>query len=960
MKTQKKMIPGAALAAVFLTSLFSMLLSPVLSAQEAATPIKTLIVTGQNYHDWKTTSAVIKQILEDTDLFRVDITVSPPAKAKMSGFRPNFPAYGLVVLDYSGDAWPAATQKAFVEYVKNGGGVVVYHSANNSFPEWPEYNEIIGLAGWGDRTEKAGPYVYWKDGRIVRDTEPGVCGYHGPEHPFLIVNRTPDHPITAGLPPRWMHAGDELYGLLRGPAKNLTVLATAYFAPEESGSGRDEPVLFTVNYGAGRVFHTVLGHARPEGPHPALECVGFIVTLQRGAEWAATGRVTQKVPADFPATSRDISTPEDVRRRPGYRPPSLEAILKDLDSFAYSRNEEVLYRLREYILNHRNAEEAQADSEERLLEFLDRSNNSGAKLAVCRQLRLIGSEKSVPTLEKLLLQDETSDMARYVLEKIPGPAADKALLDALNKAQDEVKLGIISSLGERKTPGAVKALALLLNDQETAIASASATSLGKIGGREAAAALAGAFDKAQESLKTDIASPLLRCAEEFLASRDYNSADGIFGKILNPQPPLLPVVLRQAALKGRIMAAEREEAARMIIDTLARGSQEMHEPAIGLVPIVFKESEIAPISDLLVKIPEAGQVQFLAVLVNYPKEAVQAAVLSAAKSPSPAVRIAALKALAKVGDAATVRFLVERAAGSRGEEQLAARAGLGTLPGKDIDKTVLFGLAGFPGESAKNELIRAVGERRITAGKNHLMTLAGSGSLQNSLEAVKALKAVASPTDIPALLDILLEMSDETAQEEMENTIAALARKVSDPYSRALAVEGLLAPLPNSKVLPVTDVKKRCLLYRTLGKIGDDSSLTLLRTALQEENAAIQDAVIRALADWPSATPREDVLAIAQRSKDLTHQVLALRGYVRMIGLEKYQSPAAAVQSLMIALNLAPRPEEIKLVLGTLPDFACPDALALAESLLSVERVQAEAEAAVTRIREFLEMQKKN
>ena len=130
-----------------------------------------------------------------------------------------------------------STQKAFIAYVKNGGGVVVYHSANNTFPKWPEYNEIIGLAGWGERTDKAGPYVYWKDGRVVRDTGPGVCGYHGPEHPFLVVNRDTGHPITAGLPERWMHGSDELYGLLRGPAKNLTVLATAYFAPDRERHG---------------------------------------------------------------------------------------------------------------------------------------------------------------------------------------------------------------------------------------------------------------------------------------------------------------------------------------------------------------------------------------------------------------------------------------------------------------------------------------------------------------------------------------------------------------------------------------------------------------------------------------------------------------------------------------------------------------------------------------------------
>jgi hypothetical protein len=400
------------------------------------------------------------------------------------------------------------------------------------------------------------------------------------------------------------------------------------------------------------------------------------------------------------------------------------------------------------------------------------------------------------------------------------------------------------------------------------------------------------------------------------------------------------------------MAAEKDAASSLILETLTRGPQEMHEPAIGLVPMVFKESDITSILAVLPKLPEASQVQVLSALVSYPKDVVQPAVLAAAKSASPDVRIAALRVLAKLGDSSTVPLLAERAATSKGGEQLAARASLWTLPGKEVDEAVLFWLLGSPSDPIKNELIQAAGERRIVSGKNLLMTLAASGPISNSLEAAKVLRVVASADDIPALLGILLGMSDETVQEETENTIGVLAQTIADPQARAESIGELLAPKPDSKLQPVTDVSKRCLLYRTLGKIGDDSSLTLLRAALRDQVAQIQDAAIRALADWPNPTPREDVLEIARKSKDLTHQVLALRGYVRMIGLEKFQSPEAAVRSLETALALSSRPEEKKLVLGALPDFACPEALAVAESLLNVEGVQEEAQAAVENIKE--------
>jgi type 1 glutamine amidotransferase len=273
---------------------------PAAPADEAR--LKALIVNGQNNHGWKTSSPVLKQILEHTGLLKVDVATSPAkGSGNMESFKPDFAAYNVVVLDYNGEPWSNQTKKAFVEYVNSGGGVVVYHAADNSFPQWKEYNQIIGLGGWGGRDENSGPYIRWRDGKVVRDMSPGRGGGHGPRHAFQIINRDRQHPITRGLPEKWMHAEDELYAQLRGPAQNLTVLATAYADPQQRGTGEHEPVLFTVNYGRGRVFHTVLGHVgRGSTSLPPLECAGFIVTFQRGAEWAATGKVTQELPDDFP------------------------------------------------------------------------------------------------------------------------------------------------------------------------------------------------------------------------------------------------------------------------------------------------------------------------------------------------------------------------------------------------------------------------------------------------------------------------------------------------------------------------------------------------------------------------------------------------------------------------------------------------------------------------------------
>jgi type 1 glutamine amidotransferase len=271
----------------------------------AAEKLKLLIVDGQNNHNWKGTTPVMQRWLTESGRFTVDVATSPPAKQDMSGFKPKFADYNVVLSNYNGDEWPAETKKALIDYVKGGGGLAIIHAANNSFGNWPEYNRLIGLGGWGGRNEKHGPYVRFRDGKIVRDETPGSGGHHGRQHPFQVVVRDAEHPITAGLPTAWMHSNDELYDKLRGPAENMTVLATAFADPATGGSGEHEPMIFTIGFDEGRVFHTPMGHS-PESMH----CVGFITTLLRGCEWAATGKVTlTEVPKDFPTADKVSERP---------------------------------------------------------------------------------------------------------------------------------------------------------------------------------------------------------------------------------------------------------------------------------------------------------------------------------------------------------------------------------------------------------------------------------------------------------------------------------------------------------------------------------------------------------------------------------------------------------------------------------------------------------------------------
>jgi len=268
--------------------------------------LRAAIIDGQNNHDWKGTTPILKSVLERSGRFDVDVITSPPRGGKMDEFRPEFGKYDVIVLNYTdfggGDAWSESVQRDFEKYVADGGGVVAYHAAISAFPKWTEFNKMIAIGGWCDRDEKSGPWLYVKDGKVVRDESPGAAGHHGPQVEFQVKTFNAEHPVMKGLPPAFLHLKDELYSKMRGPAEHVTILATSDSKLSEGGSGREEPMLLAIDYGKGRVFVTMLGH----DPRSS-RCVGFLTTFARGTEWAASDKVTIPVPENYPTADKTSS-----------------------------------------------------------------------------------------------------------------------------------------------------------------------------------------------------------------------------------------------------------------------------------------------------------------------------------------------------------------------------------------------------------------------------------------------------------------------------------------------------------------------------------------------------------------------------------------------------------------------------------------------------------------------------
>lgn len=276
--------------------------------------IKVLIVDGFSNHDWKQTSKLVKQILEETKRFKVSVSTIPvnADSGSIAAWDPDFSAYDVVIQNTNNvwdtaKRWPRKTEIRLEKYVQSGGGLYILHSANNAFPHWKEYDRMIGL-GWRPKETGFALEIGRNDSIIHIPPGEGKGTSHGERFDAVvrIINR---HPINKGFPTEWKTPSMELYTYARGPAENITILSVAY---DSASTNKTWPVEWVVSYGKGRVYNSSMGHLWKDEIYPiSYRCIGFQTTIIRVTEWLATGRVTFPVPAHFP-TKEKISVREET------------------------------------------------------------------------------------------------------------------------------------------------------------------------------------------------------------------------------------------------------------------------------------------------------------------------------------------------------------------------------------------------------------------------------------------------------------------------------------------------------------------------------------------------------------------------------------------------------------------------------------------------------------------------
>jgi HEAT repeat protein len=585
--------------------------------------------------------------------------------------------------------------------------------------------------------------------------------------------------------------------------------------------------------------------------------------------------------------------------------------------------------------------------EARLLKFIQSDTTKQGQEFGFRELSLIGTDTSVPVLAPMLTQRATAEMSRYAISRIPGPAADGALRNALGQTTGNTRIGLISTIGLRHDSKAVPAIAALAASSDPATAEAAFSALALIGDRPALDALRAARSNDSRSVRQHASEALAQCAGQFAARGDTATASRVYRELISAQePPMVRVV----ALGG-LASTEGRAAVPALLSEVEGSDAKTQAAAIRLLSgIPGPEITTAMIREFP-KVSAPGQVRLLSALADRDDPAAAPLVLKTARDGEGQVRTSALRALGKLGDGSAVTLLATAAANGQGEEQSAARRSLYSLHGDSVDPAVVAALGSTSGK-VKAELIVATGERGTAGSAAALVKAIQDQDPDVHREALKALRNVAGPDQVPGLVDFLINASSTQDRRDAAQTLAVALKR-----SRAAQFDVLLSTYGKTTAVPA-----RLSLLEVMGQTSSDQTLPVLRTSLNDSNPEIARGAVLALTDWSSGAPMPDLLALAKNQPknggSPALQVLALRGYLKLVALPSDRPAAESARLLAEVMPLAKQAAEKRSVLALVGNYPCKESLQIAEASTSDDAVANEARAAVDKINGALKFNK--
>lgn len=578
-----------------------------------------------------------------------------------------------------------------------------------------------------------------------------------------------------------------------------------------------------------------------------------------------------------------------------------DAAWKALPKYEYGQDLAALLTIEGEVIKAMGAPATRAACAARLAALLEVPGTTpAAKQYICLQLRQIGTPADVPALAKLLAKPETSQMARYALESIPGEASLAELRDALDTLQGDVLIGAINSVGARKDVRALAKLQALADGKDQRIAATALWALGNIGGPAATTFLQTRAEKVGAPTPQELAVPLLRCADA-LAAGGAEQAQAIYGRLSAAGQA---VGTRRAALEG-ILRHQKEQASATVLSWLGDADADRRLVATGRLALL-SDDQLGRLFAGAAELPDASRLMLLDILASRQGKKALPLMVSAARNDKPAIRLAGLRALGQIGDASAIPVLVA-ALGAGHDVAAAAQQSLCSLPRQAVCEALLVALKEQPG--VRGPAIEVLKRLKCCEAIDPLIGLAATANPDSYGPALDGLRGIADPNDydVPRLVKLLLATPPGKHREEVERTILIVCEKLPVAADRATPVLAALAKVDSSELpqyLPL------------LGRLGGAKVLEIVNAALGSDNPEVKQAAVRALCNWPSAEVADRLWKLAGRPDDKVSQQWALRAYVRVVTLKSDRPPAQTLAMLQKVMKLAGNVEDKQWVLS--------------------------------------------
>ena len=782
-------------------------------------------------------------------------------------------------------------RKALMDFVKGGKGVVGIHAATDNFYNWPEAAAMMGG---------------------LFDGHPWTAG-----GTWAVKIDDPKHPINKPFAGKGFKIRDEIYQL-KAPysRENLRILLSLDMTDRATAgrrgkrADRDNAIAWVREFGKGRVFYCSLGHNNDVFWNKAV-----LAHYLAGIQYALGDLQADATPSGKSATTAPKGAYQTLLAyKFGASRKPLIAIAAEIRAAAPQQLKVIEGKLLATLASPKATFEC--------------------RQFVCRMLRRVGTERSIPALAKLLTDEKLSHAARFALEGMPGERVARALREALGKTESELKIGIISSIGARRDRKAVSDLATLAGQPDKGLAGAAIEALGRIGGPDAARALASL--RPRRETRPARAHALLACADSLVAD-DKAKAAALYRALADDGNP---TSVQIAALSG-LTRADKDKALPLVATALKGKGLKLRLAAARLSGELPGEQATKMFAGQLSSLSAETKVALLAALSARGDKAAGAAVTRLAEDRDEGVRLAAVRALGALGDASHVTLLA-RLAQTKGPVGEAALNGLGRLRGGGIDAAILKSMRGED-VSVRVMLVRILVVRRTSGAVPALLASAKDADVSVRIESLKALGALAKEKDLPELVELLMNAKAPREMQTAEKAVLSVCRRIDD-------ADRCAAPLIPATSDPKAPEEARRSLLEILGKLGGKKALAAVRAALKDRNDDIKDAAVRALASWPDAAAAEDLIDLAKNSEKLVSRVLAIRGYVRVVGLPSDRSTGDTVEMYKEGMAAAARVEDKRLVLAGIGGVAAPEALDAVGRYLNDASLHGEAAAATVRI----------